>query len=259
MDLHIQQKVYIISGGAKGIGEAISRCIAAEGAFPVIIDPSVAEGKKLTDEFNANGIQSLHIAKRLSNASDAKEAIEQTVKIFGRIDGVVNNAGSNDGVGLENGTPEAFRASVEKNLGHYYDLVHHALPYLKESKGSIVNIGSKTAVTGQGNTSGYIAAKGGQLSLTREWAVELLKYGIRVNAVIPAEVMTPLYKSWLETFENPNLKLKEIEKRIPFENRMTTAKEIADTVVFLLSDRSSHTTGQLLFVDGGYTHLDRAL
>jgi L-fucose dehydrogenase len=259
MDLHIQQKVYVISGGAKGIGEAISRCIAAEGAFPVIIDPSENEGKILTDEFNANGIKSLHIAKRLSNASDAKEAIEQTVKVFGRIDGVVNNAGSNDGVGLENGTPEAFRASVEKNLGHYYDLVHYALPFLKKTKGSIVNIGSKTAVTGQGNTSGYIAAKGGQLSLTREWAVELLKYGIRVNAVIPAEVMTPLYKSWLETFENPSLKLKEIEQRIPFENRMTTAQEIADTVVFLLSDRSSHTTGQLLFVDGGYTHLDRAL
>lgn len=259
MDLQIQQKVFLISGGAKGIGEAISRCIAEEGGYPVIIDPSVIEGKKLMVEFNTNGIKSLHIAKRLSNPSDAKDAIEQTVKAFGRIDGVVNNAGSNDGVGLENGTPEAFRASVEKNLGHYYDLVHYALPYLKETKGSIVNIGSKTAITGQGNTSGYIAAKGGQLSLTREWAVELLKYGIRVNAVIPAEVMTPLYKNWLETFENPNLKLKEIEKKIPFENRMTTAKEIADTVVFLLSNRSSHTTGQHIFVDGGYTHLDRAL
>ncbi|WP_373493073.1 SDR family oxidoreductase [Aquiflexum sp.] len=259
MDLHIQQKVFLISGGAKGIGEAISRCIAEEGAFPVIIDPSEIEGKKLTDEFAAKGIRSLHIAKRLSSPSDAKEAVEVAVKVFGRIDGVVNNAGSNDGVGLENGTPEAFRASVEKNLGHYYDMVHYAFPHLKKSKGCIVNIGSKTAITGQGNTSGYIAAKGGQLSLTREWAVELLKYGIRVNAVIPAEVMTPLYKSWLETFENPNLKLKEIEQRIPFENRMTTAQEIANTVVFLLSGRSSHTTGQHIFVDGGYTHLDRAL
>jgi L-fucose dehydrogenase len=172
---------------------------------------------------------------------------------------VVNNAGANDGIGLEHGSPLSFRKSVEQNLGHYYDLVHFALPYLKTSKGSIVNISSKTAITGQGNTSGYTAAKGAQLSLTREWAVELLPYGIRVNAVIPAEVMTPLYQRWLDTFDNPEEKLDLIQERIPFEKRMTTPQEIANTVVFLLSDRSSHTTGQHIFVDGGYTHLDRAI
>ena len=247
MNLHLQEKVFLISGGAKGIGEAISRTIAAERGIPVIIDPSEKEGEKLVEEFKEAGINALQIPIRLTHSELAKECVEKAVKAFGRIDGVVNNAGSNDDVGLENGSPESFRASVEKNLGHYFDLVHYALPYLKESKGSIVN------------TSGYIAAKGGQLSLTREWAVELLKYGIRVNAVVPAEVMTPMYKSWLDSFENPSEKLFEIEKRVPLENRMTTAQEIADTVTFLLSDRSSHTTGQFVFVDGGYTHLDRAL
>lgn len=259
MDLHLKEKVFLISGGAKGIGEAISRTIASEGGIPVIIDPSEKEGGKLIQEFRNAEFKALHIPLRLTHPDLAKKVVEEAIKTFGRIDGVVNNAGSNDGIGLENGTPEAFRESVEKNLGHYFDLVHYALPYLKKSKGSIVNISSKTAITGQGSTSGYVAAKGGQLSLTREWAVELLKYGIRVNAVIPAEVMTPLYKSWLDTFDNPDNKLKEIEKRIPFENRMSTPKEIADMVVFLLSARSSHTTGQLIFVDGGYTHLDRAL
>jgi L-fucose dehydrogenase len=259
MDLHIKEKVFLISGGAKGIGEAISRTIATEGGIPVVIDPSENEGGRLVQEFKNAGFKALHIPFRLTHPDLAKQVIEEAVSAFGRIDGVVNNAGSNDGVGLESGTPEAFRASVEKNLGHYFDLVHFALPYLKKSKGSIVNISSKTAITGQGHTSGYVAAKGGQLSLTREWAVELLKYGIRVNAVIPAEVMTPLYKNWLDTFEKPEEKLKEIEKRIPLESRMTTAQEIADTVTFLLSDRSSHTTGQHIFVDGGYTHLDRAL
>ena len=133
------------------------------------------------------------------------------------------------------------------------------LPFLKISKGAIVNIGSKTSVTGQGGTSGYAAANGARNALTREWAVELLPYSIRVNTVIVAECYTPLYEKWISTFDNPQEKLEGITKNIPLENRMTTAEEIANTVAFLLSRKSSHTTGQLLFVDGGYTHLDRSL
>lgn len=259
MDLKIKGKVFLISGGAKGIGAAISQVLSEEGAIPVMIDPSLAEGKELLKKWKSEGTQGVQFEKRLSSSEDAKSAVKFALEKFGQIDGIVNNAGANDSIGLENGDPDKFRMSVEKNLGHYYDLVHFALPYLKKSKGSIVNISSKTALTGQGNTSAYTAAKGAQLALTREWAVELLPYGIRVNAVIPAEVMTPLYANWIKTFEDPKKKLAEIENRIPLEKRMTTAREIADTVVFLLSSRSSHTTGQLLFVDGGYTHLDRAI
>jgi L-fucose dehydrogenase len=259
MNLHLSDKVFLISGGAKGIGEAISRLIAEEGGVPVMIDPSEQEGAALVKEFGQIGAKSLHIRKRLQAPDDSAESVKIALAAFGRIDGIVNNAGANDGIGLEKGSPESFRRSVEANLGHYYDLVHYALPALKASKGSIVNISSKTAVTGQGSTSGYTAAKGAQLSLTREWAVELLPFGIRVNAVIPAEVMTPLYQKWLNTFSNPEEKLEEISSRVPFERRMTKAEEIANAVVFLLSDRSAHTTGQHLFVDGGYTHLDRVL
>ena len=95
--------------------------------------------------------------------------------------------------------------------------------------------------------------------MTREWAVELLKYNIRVNAIVPAEVMTPLYKKWLGTFDDPESKRREIEKNIPLGNRMTTAEEIADMALFLISERASHITGQHIFVDGGYVHLDRSL
>ena len=149
--------------------------------------------------------------------------------------------------------------SLHRNLVHYYLIAHYALPELIKSKGSIVNIGSKTAETGQGGTSAYAAANGGRNALTREWAVELLKYGIRVNAVIVAECFTPLYETWIQTLPNPEEKLAHIKAKIPFEKRMTTAEEIANMVAFLLSEKSSHTTGQLIHVDGGYVHLDRAI
>ena len=138
-------------------------------------------------------------------------------------------------------------------------MAHYALPHLKDTRGAIVNISSKTALTGQGGTSGYASAKGAILALTREWAVELLGYGIRVNAVLPAEVMTPLYRQWLDTFPNPEEKLKTILAKIPLQQRMTQPEEIVAMVVFLLSARAGHITGQHLFVDGGYVHLDRAL
>jgi L-fucose dehydrogenase len=256
MDLQLQDKVILVSGGAKGIGGAISRGLIEEGAIPVIIDPSDTEGKQLVDL--AKG-KAFHLKKRLFSPADAEGVVQEALSKFGRIDGLVNNAGTNDGVGLEKGSPEAFLQSVEKNVGHYYFLAHYALDALKKSKGTILNISSKTAVTGQGNTSGYVAAKGAQLALTREWAVELLPYHIRVNAIVPAEVYTPMYATWIQSFPNPEEKLDEISRRVPLQNRMTTAEEIANMALFLLSQKASHITGQHIFVDGGYTHLDRAL
>ena len=256
MDLHLQEKVILISGGAKGIGGAIAKGLIEEGAIPVLIDPSEKEGQELLTL--AKG-KALHLKKRLFSPEDADSVVQETLQVYGRIDGLVNNAGTNDGVGLENGSPEDFLKSVERNLGHYYYLAHYALASLKKSKGSILNISSKTAITGQGNTSGYVAAKGAQLALTREWAVELLPYRIRVNALVPAEVYTPMYAAWIQSFPDPAQKLAEISQRVPLENRMTTAEEIANMALFLLSEKASHITGQHIFVDGGYTHLDRAL
>ncbi len=260
MDLGLQGKVFIVSGGSEGIGEAISRALVAEGGIPVIASRSDGPSLRLVAEFEEHGAKAHAIHVELGRAEVSEQVVRETADRFGRIDGVVNNAGFNDGVGLERGSPKDFRASFEYNLFHYYDLVHYALPFLKESKGSVVNISSKVALTGQGNTSAYAASKGAQLALTREWAAELFPYGIRVNAVFPAEVMTPLYRKWLDhTFDDPAAKEREIAGRIPLGGRMTKPREIADTVVFLLSERASHTTGQFFFVDGGYVHLDRAL
>jgi L-fucose dehydrogenase len=195
----------------------------------------------------------------LNKPEESEKAVKKVIEKYGRIDGLVNNAGQNDGVGLENGNYERFVESLHKSLIHYYLMAHFALPELIKSKGSIVNITSKTAETGQGNTSGYAASNGGRNALTREWAVELLKYSIRVNAIVVAESWTPQYEKWIRTLPNAEAQLKEITSRIPLGKRMTTTEEIANMTAFLLSEKSSHTTGQLIHVDGGYVHLDRAL
>ncbi|SEJ01469.1 L-fucose dehydrogenase [Dyadobacter koreensis] len=259
MDLKLKDKIIIVTGGAKGIGEGIVQVLASEGAVPVIVGRNEKDNQTVVDNITAKGLQAFQVSAELTRPEESEKAVKQILAKFGRIDGLVNNAGVNDGVSLENGNYENFIASLHKNLVHYYLMAHYALPALKESKGSIVNITSKTADTGQGGTSAYAAANGGRNALTREWAVELLKYGIRVNAIVVAECWTPLYERWIETLPNPEEKLKSIVANIPLENRMTTAEEIANTTAFLLSEKSSHTTGQLLYVDGGYVHLDRAL
>ncbi|PPL04626.1 SDR family oxidoreductase [Parapedobacter indicus] len=259
MDLKLKDKVVVVTGAAKGIGRGIVLTLAAEGAIPVIVGRRQSDNHLVQQEIEVQGGRAFCIEAELTRPEDCERAIKETVAEFGRIDGLVNNAGVNDGVGLENGSYQGFIDSLHKSLVHYYLMAHHALPALKESKGSIVNIGSKTAETGQGNTSAYAAANGGRNALTREWAVELLKYGIRVNAVIVAECYTPLYDTWIKTLDNPTETLQKITQRIPLGNRMTTAEEIANMVAFLLSERSTHTTGQLIHVDGGYVHLDRAI
>ena len=259
MDLLLKDKVIIVTGGAKGIGGAITKTLASEGAIPFVVGRDENDNIAIINEIESNGGKAFYVTAELTQPLECKKAVDAVIKQFNRIDGLVNNAGVNDGVGLEKGNYEAFMASLHKNLVHYYLMAQHSLPYLIKTKGAIVNISSKTAETGQGNTSAYAASNGGRNALTREWAVELLKYGIRVNAVVVAESWTPLYESWINTFPNPKEKLDSIISKIPLEKRMTTTVEIANMVAFLLSERSSHTTGQLIHVDGGYVHLDRAL
>ena len=257
MDLNLKDKTFIVTGGASGIGAAISLRLAGEGAIPLICGKDTMSAR-----FEAQLMElqprARHFRFDLVDEQACGEMVARAAADCGHIDGLVNNAGINDGVGLEAGR-DAFVSSLQANLVHYYVMAHHCLPHLKASRGAIVNISSKTALTGQGGTSAYVAAKAAQLGLTREWAAAFLKDGVRVNAVLPAEVMTPLYAKWLSTFDDPEARLTDITRNVPLGQRMTTPREVADTVVFLLSSRASHTTGQWLFPDGGYTHLDRTL
>ncbi|MFY9346001.1 MAG: SDR family oxidoreductase [Planctomycetota bacterium] len=253
MDLQLAGKVVVVSGGCHGIGRAIVDAFLAEGARVVLVDRDVGAGDALASTRPADVV---FCGGDLANEDTSRRTIELAVERFRGIDVLVNNAASNDSVGVAAGA-SAFVASLRANLVHCYSLVQFALPHLRTARGAIVNIGSKVAVTGQGGTSGYAAAKGALLALTREWAVELAPAGVRVNAVLPAEVWTGMYAEWLERQPDPAAQRARIERSIPLGRRFTTPQEIADTVVFVASGRSSHTTGQVLFVDGGYTHLDR--
>lgn len=257
MDLHLKDKAVIVTGGSSGIGAAICRQLAQEGAVPVVLDRQPPD-TQAEQQLRALCPRFAFFQLDLGDESACRHAVAQTTARLGGVDGLVNNAGLNDGVGLEAGCA-AFRRSLELNLVHGYLMAHLCAPLLAQRGGAIVNISSKTALTGQGGTSGYVAAKAALLGLTREWAASLAPQGVRVNAVLPAEVMTPMYRRWLSGRPDPQAALQDITRRIPLGQRMTTDREIADLVVFLLSDRSSHTTGQWLHPDGGYVHLDRAL
>ena len=260
MDLGLRDHVVCITGGGSGIGEAITRLCVEEGARPVIVSRNTPAVEALRSDLQGAGHDVAFFQAELGNAASCEAAIHFIQQRYGRLDGLVNNAGFNDGISLAGGDPARFLQSLADNLVHYYAMAHYALPLLTASRGAIVNISSKVALTGQGGTSAYAAAKGAQLALTREWAAELAPTGIRVNCVLPAEVMTPLYQSWLAGLDNPDETVAAIESRIPLGRRMTTPREIASMVLFLLSARhSGHTTGQQIVVDGGYTHLDRAL
>lgn len=260
MELGLKDKVILVTGGGAGIGAAITRACLAEGARVAVVGRRSKNVQEFLDEIEESSADCTFFEAHLEDADRCREVVSEVERQCGEIFGLVNNAGVNDRIGLETGSVEEFVASLHRNLVHYYALAHYALPALKRARGAIVNVSSKVAFTGQGGTSAYAASKGAQLALTREWAAELAAAGVRVNAVVPAEVMTPLYQRLLDATGDPEESLRQITARIPLGHRMTLDSEIAAAVVFLLSPtQSGHTTGQHVIVDGGYIHLDRAL
>jgi len=254
MDLQLNGKAALVTGGAKGIGEATCRLLKAEGARVAIVDRDRQAGEALAAELGEGAV---FVFADLTAETACLAAVEATVETFGGLDILVNNAGVNDGVDLDR-PPADFMASLQLNLFHVYAVTHYAREYLRRARGAVINLSSKVSVTGQGATSGYAAAKGAINALTREWALALAGDGVRVNCVVPAECDTPQYRNWFASLPDPEGTRAAIEALVPLGRRMTSAEELAAMIVFLASPVSSHTTGQIVFVDGGYTHFDRA-
>jgi NAD(P)-dependent dehydrogenase (short-subunit alcohol dehydrogenase family) len=257
MNLELQDRSVLVTGGASGIGAACVRGFATEGAKVAIVDQDRKRAEALAGELTGVGACVVCIAADLTEESACREAVAAAQQALGPLEILINNAGVNDSVGLDR-PPAEFLESLRRNLLHVYAVTHFARDALIKARGSIVNIGSKVAVTGQGGTSGYAAAKGGILALTREWALALAPFGVRANCVVPAECDTPLYQRWFNGQSDPAAARAAIEHLVPLGHRLTTPAEVAAAILFLASPCASHITGQILFVDGGYTHLDRA-
>ncbi len=259
MDLNLENKVVAVTGGASGIGYSIAKTLLSEGAMVYILDNNREAEHRISKELAEFTGRVFYLLTELTRPDECAKAVNRIIQKFERIDGLVNNAGTNDGVGLENGNYQKFIESLDKNVGHYQTMTELILPYLKNTGGTIVNICSKVAETGQGETSGYAAANGARFELTKEWASSFIPFGVRVNGVVVAECWTPQYEWWISQQPNPEEKLAMINSKIPLGNRMTSTDEVASMVSFLLSDKSSGINGQLIHVDGGYVHLDRAI
>ena len=253
MNLELTDRVALVSGGARGIGAATVRAFAAEGARVMLVDRDAAAAEALARQ--VAGVAA--VVGDLADPAVCERAVAETVTRFGRLDILVNNAGVNDSVGLE-APPAEFLASLQRNLLPAFQLTHGARPHLVAARGAVVNVSSKVASTGQGRTSGYAAAKGAINALTREWAIALGKDGVRVNCVVPAECDSDQYQRWFNAQPDPAAARARVASLVPLGTRLTRPEEVADAIVWLASARSSHITGQFVFVDGGYTHLDRA-
>jgi L-fucose dehydrogenase len=269
----LENKVVLVTGGARGIGAEIVRQFASIGAFPIFIDINKENGIGLEESLKIEGHECKYIQADLQDESQCRQAVLEAAslgrKVSGaqgenqRIDVLVNCAGANDNLST-GASAEQIQKSFALNLVPYILMSALCWNYLKAApadtidgltlRGNIINIGSKTGDVGQKGSWTYSAAKGGINALTKSAARDGAEYGIRVNSVNPSEVYGEHYREWAERAYQTQADevIRNIAKKIPLGGRMTTEREIATVVLFLASNKlSSHTTAQIIRPNGG--------
>lgn len=245
-------RVVIVTGGAQGIGRGCAEVFHREGAQVAIIDRDGAAAQKLADELNARrASESAGFACDVADSQLLTQTIHQIAVRFGKIDCLINNAGIHppDTPIEQMGIEEVHRVFAV-NFYSTYVASQTALGYLKQTRGSIVNMSSMTAVLGQKNSAAYAASKGAQLSFTKALALEAAAWGVRVNAVLPSNVDTPLMRAWANSLADPASALERMAQLQPL-GRMASAVEIGRVCLFLASEDASFITGQGIEADGG--------
>ncbi len=250
--MRLKDKVSIITGGAKGIGKGCVEVFCEEGSKVVIVDIDETSGKDLEKKLKSKRRDVLSISCDISKSEPVKKMIKKTINAFGKIDILVNNAGIHISKSVEEVSEDEWDRLIDINLKSFFLCTKYALPELKKTKGSIVNMSSMVGLVGQSNAGAYSASKGGIVSMTKGMALDFAKYGIRANCVCPGWVKTPLVEGWFSQQKDPEAARKYIYSVHPL-GRISTVEEVARAVLFLASNDASFITGVALPVDGGVT------
>lgn len=245
--MRLKNKIAVITGAASGIGAATAKLFAKEGAKVVVADINEELGQKVTEEIRQMGGESVFVKTDVTVWNDAQNLMESTVKAFGRIDVLHNNAG----IGLIGTVPETTEEMWDKtiniNLKGVFLCSKAAIPYMKKQAGGvIINTASNWGLVAQPGWAAYCASKGGVVMLTKAMSIDHAKDNIRINALCPGYVDTPLLRKAVAQSKNP-------EKEWEDMGRLAQPEEMAYGALFLASDESSHAVGNLLVIDNGET------
>jgi NAD(P)-dependent dehydrogenase (short-subunit alcohol dehydrogenase family) len=250
--MRFASKTVIVTGGSRGIGSGCVRVFACEGANVSILDIDVQGGQALADDLNATGPGRVIVLPcDVSDPQQLQKAVAETVEHFGRLNCLINNAGVHPpATPIEETSLDDLERLLRINFVSTYMASKFAVPHLRKTRGTIINMSSMTAVLGQHHSSAYAATKGAQLSFTKALAVELGSDGIRVNAVLPSNVDTPLMRNWAATLPDSASALQRVAQ-LQVLGRMAQPEEIGRVCLFLATDDSSFVTGQGIEVEGG--------
>jgi len=248
----LKDKVAIVTGSSQGIGEGIARVFASEGAKLVIVSRSEDTGNKIAFELGSAQGRAIYIKADVSDAKSVQNMVNITIKTFGKIDILVNNAGGGVLKNIEEATEEDWDYVIDKNLKSNFLCCKYCVPYLKETKGVIINISSMVGHVGHPDDVSYSAAKGGQIAMTKNLAMDLARYGIRANVICPGFIHTSGLDFWYSTHKDPKAIQKLVNEKHPL-GRVGTIYDCGKAALFLACEDSEFMTGAALDIDGGIT------
>jgi L-fucose dehydrogenase len=249
--MKLANKVAIITGGSKGIGFGCAKVFGKYGCRVIIAARGVEDGQGAQQQLTEEGIEATFVQCDVTSEADMKAVVATAIERYGQLDCIVNNAGWHPpALTIDEISVDDFEKMLRLNLTSTFMGCKFAIEHLRKTKGCIINMASEVALIGQKSATSYVATKAGQIGLTRALALDLAPEGIRVNAVCPAGVMTPLMREWAGTEYDPAVALENVD-HMHAMGRMATSEEMGEVCAFLASPEASFMTGQAICPDGG--------
>jgi NAD(P)-dependent dehydrogenase (short-subunit alcohol dehydrogenase family) len=246
-------KVAVVVGATSGMGEASAYRLAEEGAALLIVGRREQKGLRVVKNIEDNSGKASFFKADISELEDCKKIIDGAIERYGKIDALINIAGISISKGIEELTIQDWDYEINSNLKSYYLLCKYAVPFLKKTRGNIVNMASMVGLVGKANHCSYSASKGGIISMSKSMALDLAKYGIRVNIICPGWIRSEMNENWFQQKGDKEQGIRDqINKMHPF-GRIGEPEEVASVIAFLASEDASFITGVAMPIEGGLT------